>query len=125
MYVHLYICMLQGHLYDSIFFLLCHNWLSCMFICAYIILFIKLYCCLLVWLVNNFHDIAVLLPFSKISSLFPSILYHRLTQDTAWHPVWKKEFDSSPALRKAIIFGYGPLRPWMSIAHWCVTKYKK
>ncbi|KAF9680663.1 hypothetical protein SADUNF_Sadunf06G0144900 [Salix dunnii] len=42
----------------------------------------------------------------------------RLQEDTAWHPVWKAEFDSSPILRKAIIFGYGPFRPWMSIAHW-------
>lgn len=42
----------------------------------------------------------------------------RLDEDTAWHPVWKQEFDSSPMLRKAIIYGYGPFRPWMSIAHW-------
>lgn len=44
----------------------------------------------------------------------------RLEGDTAWHPVWREEVDSSPALRKAIILGYGPLRPWMSIAHWYV-----
>ncbi|KAG2665100.1 hypothetical protein I3843_16G110400 [Carya illinoinensis] len=47
-----------------------------------------------------------------------------LSEDTAWHPVWKEEFDSSPVLRKAIIYGYGPFRTWMSIAHWCVTKYR-
>ncbi|KAL1335227.1 omega-6 fatty acid desaturase, chloroplastic isoform X2 [Arachis ipaensis] len=28
-----------------------------------------------------------------------------LYEDTAWHPVWKDEFDSSPALRNAIIYG--------------------
>ncbi|THG18361.1 hypothetical protein TEA_027255 [Camellia sinensis var. sinensis] len=43
-----------------------------------------------------------------------------LSEDTAWHPVWREEFDSSPVLRNAIIYGYGPLRPWMSIAH-CPT----
>ena len=42
----------------------------------------------------------------------------RLIEDTAWQPVWQKEIESSPLLRKAIIFGYGPIRPWMSIAHW-------
>ncbi|KAA3486230.1 omega-6 fatty acid desaturase, chloroplastic-like isoform X1 [Gossypium australe] len=41
-----------------------------------------------------------------------------LSEDTAWHPVWEKEFETSPFLRKAIMFGYGPFRPWMSIAHW-------
>ncbi|KAF7152988.1 hypothetical protein RHSIM_Rhsim01G0034400 [Rhododendron simsii] len=41
-----------------------------------------------------------------------------LSEDTAWHPVWREEFDSSPVLRKAIIYGYGPFRPWMSIGHW-------
>ncbi|KAL6973840.1 Omega-6 fatty acid desaturase, chloroplastic [Sarracenia purpurea var. burkii] len=41
-----------------------------------------------------------------------------LYEDTAWHPVWREEFDSSPALRNAIIYGYGPFRPWMSLAHW-------
>lgn len=45
-------------------------------------------------------------------------LKSRLTEDTAWHPVWREEFDSAPALRKAIIYGYGPFRPLMSIAHW-------
>ncbi|KAJ0090890.1 hypothetical protein Patl1_14790 [Pistacia atlantica] len=46
-----------------------------------------------------------------------------LAEDTAWHPVWKEEFDSSPLLRKAIIFGYGPFRPWMSIAHWLMWHF--
>ncbi|CAN8273373.1 unnamed protein product [Cochlearia groenlandica] len=41
-----------------------------------------------------------------------------LVHDTAWQPVPPEEFDSSPALRKAIILGYGPIRPWLSIAHW-------
>lgn len=49
----------------------------------------------------------------------------RLHEDTAWHPIWKEEFDSSPVLRKAIIYGYGPFRPLMSIAHWCVIKHKE
>lgn len=44
----------------------------------------------------------------------------RLEEDTAWHPVWKEEFEKAPILRKAITFGYGPFRPWMSIAHWYV-----
>lgn len=46
-----------------------------------------------------------------------------LEEDTAWHPVWKAEFDSSPNLRKAIIFGYGPFRPWMSIGHWLIWHF--
>ncbi|VAH28640.1 unnamed protein product [Triticum turgidum subsp. durum] len=41
-----------------------------------------------------------------------------LVEDTAWQPVWQKEIESSSFLRKAIIVGYGPIRPWMSIAHW-------
>ncbi|PKI52343.1 hypothetical protein CRG98_027269 [Punica granatum] len=41
-----------------------------------------------------------------------------LSADTAWHPVWKEEIESSSLLRKALMYGYGPLRPWMSIAHW-------
>ncbi|KAK7265095.1 hypothetical protein RJT34_32711 [Clitoria ternatea] len=46
-----------------------------------------------------------------------------LNEDTAWHPVWKDEFDSSPLLRKAIIYGYGPFRCWMSIAHWLMWHF--
>ncbi|KAK2633035.1 hypothetical protein EUGRSUZ_L00697 [Eucalyptus grandis] len=46
-----------------------------------------------------------------------------LSEDTAWHPIWKEEFDSSPLLRKAIIYGYGPIRPWMSIAHWLIWQF--
>ncbi|CAI0427498.1 unnamed protein product, partial [Linum tenue] len=50
-----------------------------------------------------------------------------LVEDTAWQPVDKKEFDSSPFLRKAIVYGYGPFRPWLSIAHWwrCHFSLKK
>lgn len=46
-----------------------------------------------------------------------------LSEDTAWHPVLKEEFDSSPLLRKAIIYGYGPIRPWMSIGHWLIWHF--
>lgn len=41
-----------------------------------------------------------------------------LHEDTAWLPILKEDIESSPALRKALIFAYGPFRPWMSIAHW-------
>jgi hypothetical protein len=83
-----------------------------MFVCM------NLYFSVLVWLVYYFHEVAGLFP-SKILSVFLSYVY-RLCEDTAWHPVWKEEFDTSPVLRKAIIFGYGPFRTWMSIGHWCV-----
>ncbi|KAL3629616.1 Omega-6 fatty acid desaturase, chloroplastic [Castilleja foliolosa] len=46
-----------------------------------------------------------------------------LEEDTAWHPVRRNEFENSPKLRKAIIFGYGPFRPWMSIAHWLIWHF--
>ncbi|EES15058.1 omega-6 fatty acid desaturase, chloroplastic [Sorghum bicolor] len=46
-----------------------------------------------------------------------------LIEDTAWQPVWQKEIESSPFLRKAIVFGYGPIRPWMSIAHWLIWHF--
>ncbi|CAJ2679772.1 unnamed protein product [Trifolium pratense] len=46
-----------------------------------------------------------------------------LKEDTAWQPVWKDEFESKPLLRKAIIFGNGPFRCWMSIAHWLVCHF--
>ncbi|KAK4392789.1 Omega-6 fatty acid desaturase, chloroplastic [Sesamum angolense] len=46
-----------------------------------------------------------------------------LVEDTAWQPVNPEEFDSSPVLRKAIIYGYGPFRPWMSIAHWLICHF--
>ncbi|TKY54705.1 Omega-6 fatty acid desaturase [Spatholobus suberectus] len=46
-----------------------------------------------------------------------------LYEDTAWHPVWKDEFEASPLLRKAIIYGYGPFRCWMSIAHWLMWHF--
>lgn len=78
----------------------------------------------LFWLVYYFCKVLVFFHFLKFHMYsHPSYLY-RLSEDTAWHPVWKEEFDSSPVLRKAIIYGYGPFRTWMSIAHWCVTKYR-
>ncbi|KAK9706296.1 hypothetical protein RND81_07G115200 [Saponaria officinalis] len=46
-----------------------------------------------------------------------------LHEDTAWQPIWKEQVESSPILRKALIVGYGPLRPWMSIAHWLVWHF--
>ncbi|RXH74260.1 hypothetical protein DVH24_028981 [Malus domestica] len=46
-----------------------------------------------------------------------------VTGDTAWQPVFKDEFDSSAIFRQAIIYGYGPLRPWMSIAHWMIVHF--
>ncbi|XP_074281281.1 omega-6 fatty acid desaturase, chloroplastic [Silene latifolia] len=46
-----------------------------------------------------------------------------LKADTAWQPILKEHVDSSPAMRKALILGYGPLRPWMSIAHWLVWHF--
>ncbi|KAE8126088.1 hypothetical protein FH972_020834 [Carpinus fangiana] len=46
-----------------------------------------------------------------------------LCEDTAWHPVWKEEFDTSPVLRKASILGYGPFRAWMSIGHWLIWHF--
>ncbi|KAL2481156.1 Omega-6 fatty acid desaturase [Abeliophyllum distichum] len=46
-----------------------------------------------------------------------------LQEDTAWHPVLLEEFESSPILRKAIIYGYGPFRTWMSIAHWLMWHF--
>ncbi|KAL0286450.1 UNVERIFIED_CONTAM: Omega-6 fatty acid desaturase, chloroplastic [Sesamum angustifolium] len=46
-----------------------------------------------------------------------------LVEDTAWQPINPEEFDSSPVLRKAIIYGYGPVRPWMSIAHWLICHF--
>uniref|UniRef100_A0A453B6K6 Fatty acid desaturase domain-containing protein n=1 Tax=Aegilops tauschii subsp. strangulata TaxID=200361 RepID=A0A453B6K6_AEGTS len=46
-----------------------------------------------------------------------------LVEDTAWQPVWQNEIESSSFLRKAIIFGYGPIRPWMSIAHWLMWHF--
>ncbi|CAK8571093.1 unnamed protein product [Lathyrus sativus] len=46
-----------------------------------------------------------------------------LYEDTAWHPVWKEDFDSNPVLRKALVYGLGPLRPWMSIVHWLIWHF--
>ncbi|XP_057415884.1 omega-6 fatty acid desaturase, chloroplastic [Lotus japonicus] len=46
-----------------------------------------------------------------------------LNEDTAWNPVSKDEFDSDPLLRKAIIYGYGPIRCWMSVAHWLLLHF--
>ncbi|XP_042390230.1 omega-6 fatty acid desaturase, chloroplastic-like isoform X1 [Zingiber officinale] len=47
----------------------------------------------------------------------------RLSEDTAWHPVMRDEFESSPLMRKAIIYGYGPLKTWMSITHWLIWHF--
>ncbi|CAN1809579.1 Omega-6 fatty acid desaturase, chloroplastic [Linum perenne] len=48
----------------------------------------------------------------------------RLVEDTAWLPPRKRQFDSSSSLYKAImIYGYGPLRPWMSIGHWLIWHF--
>ncbi|KAJ0523696.1 putative fatty acid desaturase domain-containing protein [Helianthus annuus] len=46
-----------------------------------------------------------------------------LNEDTAWHPVMKTHFDESPIFQKAIIFGYGPIRPIMSISHWLIWHF--
>ncbi|KAE9608310.1 putative acyl-CoA (9+3)-desaturase [Lupinus albus] len=46
-----------------------------------------------------------------------------LQEDIAWHPIWKEDFDSSSLLRKAIIYGYGPFRPLMSIVHWLMWHF--
>ncbi|VVA22261.1 PREDICTED: fatty acid desaturase [Prunus dulcis] len=46
-----------------------------------------------------------------------------LIEDTAWQPIAKEEFDSSPLFRQAIMYGYGPFRPWMSIAHWLLVHF--
>uniref|UniRef100_A0A7C9CIB8 Fatty acid desaturase domain-containing protein n=1 Tax=Opuntia streptacantha TaxID=393608 RepID=A0A7C9CIB8_OPUST len=46
-----------------------------------------------------------------------------LHEDTAWHPVWKEDIEASPTLRKALIFGYGPFRTFMSIAHWLLWHF--
>ncbi|CAN1809580.1 Omega-6 fatty acid desaturase, chloroplastic [Linum perenne] len=47
-----------------------------------------------------------------------------LVEDTAWLPPRKRQFDSSSSLYKAImIYGYGPLRPWMSIGHWLIWHF--
>ncbi|KAI3879715.1 hypothetical protein MKW92_044909 [Papaver armeniacum] len=46
-----------------------------------------------------------------------------LSEDTAWCPIRREKFDSAPAFRKAIVFGYGPLRTWMSIAHWLLWHF--
>jgi len=42
----------------------------------------------------------------------------QLGEDTAWHPVLREEYETSKVLRAALTVGYGPIRPWMSIAHW-------
>uniref|UniRef100_A0A0E0ICI8 Fatty acid desaturase domain-containing protein n=1 Tax=Oryza nivara TaxID=4536 RepID=A0A0E0ICI8_ORYNI len=46
-----------------------------------------------------------------------------LIEDTAWQPVFSKEFRTNSLLRKAMIFAYGPIRPWMSIAHWLIWHF--
>ncbi|KAG6504782.1 hypothetical protein ZIOFF_037129 [Zingiber officinale] len=49
--------------------------------------------------------------------------YYVLSEDTAWNPVMRDEFESSPLMRKAIIYGYGPLKTWMSITHWLIWHF--
>lgn len=56
----------------------------------------------------------------EILTLFFRML--RLAEDTAWHPVWSKEMDGNPILSKGYMLGYGPFRPWLSIAHWYLEK---
>lgn len=46
-----------------------------------------------------------------------------LIEDTAWLPIDKQELDSNPIMRKALVWAYGPLRPWASIAHWWVKHF--
>ncbi|KAL8138563.1 hypothetical protein V2J09_004564 [Rumex salicifolius] len=46
-----------------------------------------------------------------------------LFQDTAWHPIMKESVESSPSMRKALIYGYGPIRTWMSISHWLIWHF--
>lgn len=41
-----------------------------------------------------------------------------LVEDNTWQPILREDFEASPLFHKTIIFGYGPFRPWMSIAHW-------
>jgi hypothetical protein len=55
---------------------------------------------------------------TEVLILNNTFLKLRLSEDTAWHPVREEKYESKTALRKAIVFGYGPFRPWMSIAHW-------
>ncbi|XP_057969788.1 omega-6 fatty acid desaturase, chloroplastic-like [Malania oleifera] len=46
-----------------------------------------------------------------------------LHEDSGWHPIWREDFETSPLARKAMIYGYGLLRPWMTIAHWLMWHF--
>ncbi|KAG6740882.1 hypothetical protein POTOM_056351 [Populus tomentosa] len=64
--------------------------------------------------------------FSKnklVEDIVGTLAFLPLVEDTAWHPVWEEEFDSSPVLRKAILSGDGPFGPWISIAHWALLSF--
>nr|XP_043626106.1 omega-6 fatty acid desaturase, chloroplastic-like [Erigeron canadensis] len=41
-----------------------------------------------------------------------------LNEDPSWQPITETEFNESPFLQNARIYGYGPMRPLMSIGHW-------
>lgn len=41
-----------------------------------------------------------------------------LHEDTAWHPAWREEYEGNKVLEMALTVALGPVRPWMSIAHW-------
>ncbi|CAA7408077.1 unnamed protein product [Spirodela intermedia] len=72
----------------------------------------------------GFTQIAELVPDDiTLRDIISSLPKKVLQEDTAWHPVRREEFDSQPLLRKGIILGYGPFRPWMSIAHWLVWHF--
>ncbi|GAB2300214.1 Omega-6 fatty acid desaturase, chloroplastic [Dionaea muscipula] len=46
-----------------------------------------------------------------------------LNEDTAWHPVMKEDVESNTILQKALTYGYGPVRTWMSITHWLLWHF--
>lgn len=48
---------------------------------------------------------------------------YRLKEDTAWHPAWREEYERNKVLGIALTVGLGPIRPWMSIAHWYVILF--
>ncbi|KAH9299246.1 hypothetical protein KI387_030928 [Taxus chinensis] len=41
-----------------------------------------------------------------------------LHEDTAWHPAWREDYETNKVLGAALTVALGPIRPWMSIAHW-------
>ncbi|BBN09957.1 acyl-lipid omega-6 desaturase (Delta-12 desaturase) [Marchantia polymorpha subsp. ruderalis] len=47
-----------------------------------------------------------------------------LVEDTAWHPVMRKEWENYPKPLKSFMeWGMGPLRPWASIGHWALWHF--